>query len=137
MSEEKTQNIFMYHWMKEMLSSSFDDLRDLNYEEVKRRYDEMAEERKKVRAIESRNGDIVFFVVLLGIVAFFYWIGLYYTSLVLLGFAALSVVFVMIDEKISKPGDFTSWGILPFSFFLIAVGSVMYYFATPPTAPLF
>ena len=137
MSEEKTQSIFMYYLMKDMLSSSFTDLKDLSYDEVKRRYDEMKKERDKLRAIETKNEEIVFFVLLLGAIAFFYWIGLYYSSLIFFGFATLTVVFVMFDANTSKPGDFASWGILPLSFFLLAAGSIMYYFATPPTTPLF
>ena len=137
MSDDKKQSIFMYHWMKKILSSSFDDLKDLSYEEVKRRFDERAEERRKAQAIETKNEDIVSAVVLLGIVTFFYWIGLYYSSFVILGFAVLIFAFIMLDASTSKSGNFTSWGLLPFIFFLIIVGSIMYYFATPPTTPLF
>ena len=123
------KNSFLYLVMKESLSNSYDDLKGISYDELKRRFDAQAKARNEREAIEARNAEIVWWAVVVGIITFLYWIGLYYSSLLVLGLSVWIFIYALVDQSVSKPGDWVSWAYLPFSALLAVVGTVMYLFS--------
>ncbi len=120
---------FFYLVMKEALSSSYDDLKGISYDELRHRFDAQVKARKESEAIKARNAEIVWWVSVVGIITFLYWIGLYYSSLLVLGLSVWIFIYAVVDQSVSKPGDWVSWAYLPFSALLAVVGIVMYLFS--------